>query len=94
MPEAAIREVRELAKKFTAGQIEACLTEQISEGTNVCLTGSSPAAIINELSKADLVRTLMDKEGMTLADAVRELARRIRKYHLEHEAETKTGGKE
>ena len=73
-----VREIRELAKKFTPEEIEGCITEQLSAGKNVCLVDNSTERIINELAKAEFVRRLMDKEGMSLADALRELARRMR----------------
>lgn len=72
-----IRRIREIAKKYTPGQIEGCITEQIETGKNVCLTDAKSEKIINELSKAEVVRELTD-QGMDLAGALRELARRIR----------------
>lgn len=72
-----VREIKELAKKFTPEQIEACITEQIETGKNVCVKDASAEIIINELSKAEFIRELVDK-GMSLADALRELAKRMR----------------
>ena len=50
---------------------------QIQTGKNICLTDNNSEKIINELSKAEVIRDLMDT-GMSLADALRELARRMR----------------
>jgi uncharacterized protein YgbK (DUF1537 family) len=72
-----IKEIKELAKRFTPEQIENCITQQIKTGKNVCIRDASAEVIINELSKAEFVRELMDG-GMSLADALRELARRMR----------------
>jgi methyl coenzyme M reductase subunit D len=72
-----IKHIREIAKKYTPEQIEGCITQQIETGKNMCLTDETSEKIINELSKADVVRELMD-QGMNLADALRELARRMR----------------
>lgn len=72
-----IRRIREIAKKYTPEQIEGCIAEQIETGKNVCLTDAKSEKIINELSKAEVVRELID-QGMDLAGALRELARRIR----------------
>ena len=72
-----IKHIREIANKYTPEQIEGCITQQIETGKNVCLTDETSEKIINELSKADVVRELMD-QGMNLADALRELARRMR----------------
>ncbi|MBA4348788.1 MAG: hypothetical protein C0415_02225 [Thermodesulfovibrio sp.] len=72
-----IKEIRELAGKFKPDEIEQCIAQQISEGTNICYIGGHTEHVVNELSKAEFVRDLMDK-GMSMNDAVRELARRIR----------------
>lgn len=73
-----VKEIREIAKKFTPEQIEGCITQQIETGKNICIETEDTVEILNELSKAGFVRELMD-QGMSLADALRELARRIRK---------------
>jgi hypothetical protein len=72
-----IKNIREIAKKYTPEQIEGCISKQIETGKNICLTDATSEKIINELSKAGVVRELMD-QGMDLADALRELARRMR----------------
>ncbi len=72
-----IKEIKELTKRFTPEQIEGCITQQIKTGENICLRNESAEKIINELSKAEVIRDLIDK-GMSLADAMRELARRMR----------------
>lgn len=72
-----IKEIKELSKRFTPEQIEGCITQQIETGENICLRNESAERIINELSKAGVIRDLTD-EGMSLADALRELARRMR----------------
>ncbi|KPK46230.1 MAG: hypothetical protein AMK74_00830 [Nitrospira bacterium SM23_35] len=72
-----IKHIREITKKYTPEQIEGCISDQIEQGKNVCLTDETSEKIINELSKAEVVRELID-QGMELADALRELARRMR----------------
>lgn len=72
-----IREIKELAEKFSPEQIEGCITQQLDTGENVCLRDASSEKIINELSKAQFVRDLIEK-GMSKADALRELAHRMR----------------
>jgi hypothetical protein len=72
-----IKQIRDIAKKYTPEEIEGCITQQIETGDNVCLTDVNSEKIINELSKAEVIRQLMN-EGMGLADALRELARRMR----------------
>jgi len=72
-----IREIRELARKFTVEQIESCIMQQMQKGENICDKSGPTEYVISELSKAGFVRDLMDK-GMSMSDAVRELAKRIR----------------
>jgi len=76
----SVKEIKELANKFTPEQIEGCITQQIKTGENVCLHDSSTEQIISELSKAEYVKRLV-KKGMSLADALRELALRMRQVH-------------
>lgn len=72
-----IKEIRELAKKFTPEEIESCINQQLQEGTNICEVTGPTEYVIGELAKAEFVKELIEK-GMSLTEAVRELARRIR----------------
>ncbi len=72
-----LKEIRELAKMFSPDELESCIQQQISEGENVCRVSGPTEYVVNELSKASVLKELMN-EGMSLSDAVRELARRIR----------------
>ncbi|MBI5212905.1 MAG: hypothetical protein HY957_05975 [Nitrospirae bacterium] len=72
-----IREIRKLAKKFAPEQIEDCITQQMQEGANICDVSGPTEHVISELAKASFVRDLTDRE-MSMTDAVRELAKRIR----------------
>lgn len=76
-----IREIKELAQKFTPEEIETCIMQQLTEGQNVCNISGPTEYVINELAKAELVRELMEK-GMSMTDAVRELAKRIRMVQM------------
>jgi len=72
-----IKEIRELAKKYSHHEIEGCITSQIEEGENLCRHGGRTEQIINELAKAGFVRDTVDK-GTPMGEAVRLLAERIR----------------
>jgi hypothetical protein len=72
-----IKEIRDLAKRFSPKEIEACIQQQLKEGTNICEITGPTEYVIGELAKAEFVKELMGK-GISLTDAVRELARRIR----------------
>lgn len=76
-----IKEIKELAKRFSPEEISACLSEQMETGSNVCLTKPISEDVINTLSKSEFVRQLMDDKGIGLTDAMRELAKRIRQVH-------------
>lgn len=73
------REIKEIANRYTPEEIEGCITQQIETGRNICLTDATSQRIINELSKASFIRQKIE-EGMTLPDAVRELAERMRRF--------------
>ena len=75
--EAGIKEIRELAKRFTPEEIEGCIKQHLEEGTNICEVKGEIEKVVGELAKAQFVKELMGK-GMSITDAVRELARRIR----------------
>jgi len=76
-----IKEIKELAKKFTPEQIEKCIDQTLKIGKPTlegCEVSGDVMEILNTLAKAQTVRELMD-QGMTQMEAIRELARRIRK---------------
>lgn len=72
-----LQEIKELSKRFTPEQIEGCITQQLETGQNICLRDESSEKIVSELAKAKFVRDMMER-GMSLPDALRELARRMR----------------
>ena len=73
-----VKEIKELAKRFRPEEIEGCITQQLETGENVCLKDRTSERIISELSMAEFVKNLMMEKGLSLADALRELARRMR----------------
>ena len=72
-----IKEIREIAEKYTPEQIERCITQQVETGKNICIENENTEKILNDLSKAVFVKELM-AQGMSFADALRELAKRMR----------------
>ena len=74
-----IKQIKEIAVKYTPEQIEGCISRQLETGENICMKDGDSEKIINELSKAEVIREMTDK-GMSLADALRELARRMRLF--------------
>ena len=73
-----IKEIKELSVKFTKEQLELCILQTVEEGKNECEIDGEVMEVVNILAKAQTVRELMD-QGMSQMEAVRELARRIRK---------------
>ncbi|MDA8172083.1 MAG: hypothetical protein M0Z48_09705 [Nitrospiraceae bacterium] len=85
--EASLKSVREIAKKYSPEQIEGCIITQLETGKNVCLKDRTHEKIVSELAKAAFVKTLMREKGLPLADALRELAQRMRRIqsHARHD---------
>ncbi|WP_457641759.1 DUF6952 family protein [Persephonella sp.] len=76
-----IKEIKELAKKFTPEQLELCINQTLKMGKpqlEGCEVSGDVVEVLNTLAKAQTVKELME-QGMTEIEAIRELARRIRK---------------
>ncbi len=69
--------LRKLAETYSPEQLERCIRQQLSKGSNDCEPADNTDEVITVLSKAEVVRELMN-EGRTFPEALRELARRIR----------------
>ncbi len=70
-------ELKKIVDKYSSEQIEACIRQQLEKGENACEVIDKADKAIEELSKAEVMRELMD-QGMKFSDALRELGRRIR----------------
>jgi len=81
-----VKEIRDLAQRFSGQQIEGCIHHQLDEGSNPCAPDESAEEAMNVLAKAEYVRHLMDDEGYSLAAAIRELGHRIRRMQQYGEA--------
>lgn len=73
-----MKEIKDIASRYTPDEIEFCIREQIEKGRNFCIRGEEAERIVGELSKASFVKKMMEEKGLSLADALRELAKRIR----------------
>lgn len=80
------RELRKLAETYSLQQLETCIAEQLNKGENACDIVDETDTVIAELSKASVVRELMDG-GMTFSQALRELGRRIREIYSSQEGD-------
>ncbi len=83
-----VAEIRELAKRFSPEEIESCIGQQLETGKNVCIINQNTEIIVNELAKAAFIKDLVEK-GFSLADALRELAGRIRRIREGSEGDEK-----
>lgn len=72
-----VAEIRELAKRFSADQIEHCMELVLQQQDNPCFDTREAEEAMNVLAKAEFVKSQMER-GDTLAEAMRELGRRIR----------------
>jgi hypothetical protein len=71
------QELKKLVEKYSYRQIDACIQQQLTKGENDCGVVDSTNEVIEALSKASVVREMMD-HGMNFAEALRELGRKIR----------------
>lgn len=78
------QDLKKIADKYSADQLEACIRQQLDKGENACEIVDGTDSVIEELSKAEVVRELMD-QGMKFSDALRELGRRIRAVYGKEE---------
>ncbi len=78
------RELKRLVEKYSHEQIESCIQQQLAKGENACELVDTTDEVITALSKAEVMRALMD-EGRTFSEALRELARRIRAVYGKEE---------
>jgi len=76
--------LKEIVDKYSSEQIEFCIRQQLEKGDNVCEIIDNADDVIKDLSKAEVVRELMD-QGMKFSDALRELGRRIRAVYGKNE---------
>ena len=71
-------ELKKIVEKYSSEQLEACIRQQLEKGENACEVIEEADEVITDLSKAEVVRELMEQQGMKFSDALRELGRRIR----------------
>jgi len=71
-------ELKKIVEKYSSEQLEACIRQQLEKGENACEVIEEANEVITDLSKAEVVRELMEQQGMKFSDALRELGRRIR----------------
>jgi cell fate (sporulation/competence/biofilm development) regulator YmcA (YheA/YmcA/DUF963 family) len=78
------QDLKKIVEKYSAEQLEACIRQQLDKGENACEIVDGTDDAITDLSKAEVVRELMEK-GMKFSDALRELGRKIRAVYGQEE---------
>ena len=78
------QDLRHLAETYSPEELERCIRQQLEKGENACELADNTDEVITALSKAEVVREMMD-QGMNFSDALRELARRIRAVYGKEE---------
>jgi hypothetical protein len=71
------QDLKKIVDKYSSEQLETCIRQQLEKGENACEIVDEKDEVIASLSKAEVVRELMD-QGRTFAEALRELGKRIR----------------
>jgi hypothetical protein len=71
------KDLKRLTEKYSIDRLELCIRQQLDKGENECEIVDVTDEVITALSKAEVIRELMD-QGMSFAEALRELGRRIR----------------
>jgi cell fate (sporulation/competence/biofilm development) regulator YmcA (YheA/YmcA/DUF963 family) len=70
-------DLKKIVEKYSSEQLESCIRQQLEKGENACEVIDEADEIIADLSKAEVMREMMD-HGIKFSDALRELGRRIR----------------
>jgi hypothetical protein len=71
------KDLKKLTEKYSIDRLETCIRQQLEKGENECEIVDKTDEVITALSKAEVMRELMD-QGMSFSEALRELGRRIR----------------
>ena len=82
------RELKKLTEMYSPEELASCIRQQLEKGENQCEIVEQTDEVITALSKAEVVRELMN-QGMKFSDALRELGRRIRAVYGKEEEGTK-----
>lgn len=74
-----ISQIRELAGHYAAGELAACIQEELDSGSNTCVLTGNQSEVISILSMAGFVRARMEQDDISLTQALRILGWRMRR---------------
>ena len=80
-----IAQIRAVATRFDAEAIETCIQLALKKKDNPCYDADGVEEIMLVLAKVKFVRNKME-QGTSLAEAIRELGKRIRSFQISHES--------
>ncbi len=78
------KELKKIVDRYSVDQIESCIRQQVEKGENECNIVDGNDEVITALSKAEVVRELMNT-GKSFSESLRELGRRIREVYGKQE---------
>jgi Family of unknown function (DUF6952) len=78
------QDLKKIVDKYSPEQLATCIRQQLEKDENACEIVDEKDEVIASLSKAEVVRELMD-EGKTFSEALRELGKRIRAVYGKEE---------
>jgi len=74
-----MKDVREMAEKYSHKELEQCIEDQLKSGNNTCFTGSTVEETMNVLSKASYIKQLVEEgKSESIMDGLRKMAASIR----------------
>lgn len=73
-----IKDVRSLARSFSAAELNRCLAAQIDRQMNGCAVCAVSSHSVDLLARAVYVKTMVEEKGVTVKAAMRELGRKMR----------------
>ena len=73
-----ISNIRRLSSRYAVVELEACIQEELKNGSNACLLIQDQSAAISILSMAGFVRARMEQDDISVYQALRILGQRMR----------------
>ena len=74
----SITALRYLAVRYGAAELDHCLTAQLETQANDCVVCAYSARSVDLLARAAYVKHQVEEKAVTVNEAIRELARRMR----------------
>jgi hypothetical protein len=76
-------QIRNLADRYAAGELQVCIQDELRKGANDCLPVQNQSAAVAILSMAGFVRSRMEQDGLPVHQALRILGQRMRSLSVQ-----------